>query len=88
MFTGPGIGVPDYKSSEFLQYVNKVFLQEFKITDPNTIFTIDLFKKKPAAFTKFAKEFLIKDASGNRNLVQPTVAHYFAKVLNDRKILK
>ncbi len=61
-FTGPGIGVPDFKSRQNLQFLQKDFLKEFSIARPELIFDIEFYKKKPEAFTKLAKEFLIQKA--------------------------
>ena len=88
VFTGSGIGVPDYKSKEFLTYIQKGFLEEIKLIDPNAIFTLDFFRRRPEAFVRFAKAFLISDASGHRAYIHPNLTHYLAKMLNDRNMLK
>ena len=61
--TGPDIGVPDFKSDKSLIYLQKEFLSEFKLPTPQSLFDVEFHKKKPEAFTKFAKEFLIHEDS-------------------------
>ena len=87
--TGPGIGVPDYKSHDFLSYLQKdPQHQELKLSDQAAIFSLEQFRKKPEKLIKLAKAFLVPDASGNRSTVHPTLSHHFVKALHDSGILK
>jgi len=58
-FTGPGIGVPDFRSRQNLTFLQKDFLKEFNIPRPEMVFDVEFYRKKPEAFSKLAKEFLI-----------------------------
>ena len=87
VFTGPDIGVPDFKSDKSLAYLQKEFLSEYKLPSPQSIFDLDYFKKKPEAFTKFAKEFLIHADSDGVYLNQPKLTHKLVKYLSDRNLL-
>ena len=70
-FTGPGIGVPDFKSRQNLEFLQKDFLKEFNILRPEQIFDVEFYRKKPEAFTKLAREFLIQKAQcGGANEIQ------------------
>jgi len=79
--------VPDFKSEKSLAYLQKEFLSEYKLPTPQSIFDIEFFKKKPEAFTKFAKEFLIHEDSDGVFLNQPKLTHKLVKYLSDKNLL-
>ena len=80
MFTGPDIGVPDFKS--ILAYLQQEFLYEFKLPNGGkSIFDLEYFKKRPEAFTKFAKEFLVHEDFDGVYLNQVKLTHIFARYL-------
>lgn len=89
MFTGPDIGVPDFKSAQSLAYLQQEFLQEFRLPQGGrAIFDLDYFKRKPDAFVKFAKEFLIHEDYDGVYLNQVKLAHIFTRLLHDRNQLQ
>ena len=81
VLTGAGIsvsaGIPDFRSPKTGIYAN---LAEYDLPTPETLFTLDYFKEKPQAFYKFSKSF---DMDG----YQPTPAHFFIKMLQDKGVL-
>ena len=82
MLTGPDIGVPDFKSIQSLAYLQQEFLYEFKLPNGGkSIFDLEYFKKKPEAFTKFAKEFLVHEDFDGVYLNQVKLTHIFARYL-------
>lgn len=87
VFTGPDIGVPDFKSEKSLVYLQKEFLSEYKLPTPQSLFDLEFYKKKPEAFTKFAKEFLMHEDSDGVYLNQPKLTHKFVKYLADNNLL-
>ena len=87
VFTGPDIGVPDFKSDKSLAYLQKEFLSDYKLPAPQSIFDLEFYKKKPEAFTKFAKEFLIHEDSDGVFLNQPKLSHKLVKYLSDKNLL-
>lgn len=62
-------------------------LKDYKIQDPNAIFSLDYFRKKPEVISKVAKAFLMKDENAARTLIHPTLTHYLAKLFYDRSLL-
>ena len=88
IMTGAGIsvaaGIPDFRSPGTGLYDN---LKEFELPSPESIFDIEFFKKKPEAFTKFAKEFLIHEDSDGVFLNQPKLTHKLVKYLSDNGLL-
>ena len=81
VFTGAGIsvsaGIPDFRSPGTGIYDN---LQEYNLPNPEAIFTIDYFIKKPEPFYKFAQHFDLTKYNA-------TPTHYFVKMLQDKGIL-
>ena len=63
VFTGPGIGVPDFKSQQNLTFLQKEFLREFNVGRPDQVFDLEFYRRKPEAFSKVAREFLVPKAS-------------------------
>ena len=51
------------------------------------IFDLDYFKRKPDAFVKFAKEFLIHEDYDGVYLNQVKLSHIFARLIQDRNQL-
>ena len=78
IFTGPGIGVPDFKSQDCLNFMKHEFLEDFKLPKPESLFELEYYKSKPEAFTKFAQQFLVNESLG---VVDPTVAHKLTEYL-------
>lgn len=70
-------GIPDFRTPGTGLYDN---LQRFHLPSPEAIFDINFFRQNPAAFYELAKEMW----PGNFN---PTAAHYFIRLLNDKGIL-
>jgi len=70
-------GIPDFRTPGTGLYDN---LQRFDLPNPEAVFDIEFFKRKPAAFYELAKEMW----PGNYD---PTPTHYFLKLLNDKGIL-
>jgi len=81
VLSGAGIscsaGIPDFRSPKTGIYDN---LAEYELPTPETLFELNYFKEKPQAWYKFAKSF---DLEG----YNPTPAHFFIKLLNDKGIL-
>jgi NAD-dependent SIR2 family protein deacetylase len=81
VLTGAGIsvsaGIPDFRSPGTGVYDN---LQEYNLPNPEAIFTIDYFIKKPEPFYKFAQHFDLTQYNAS-----PT--HYFIKMLQDKGLL-
>lgn len=79
--TGAGIsvsaGIPDFRTPGTGLYDN---LAEYDLPNPEAIFTLDYFKKKPEPFYRFAKQF-------DLSKYEATPTHYFIKMLADKKIL-
>lgn len=48
---------------------------------------MEYFRKKPEIISKVAKAFLMKDETGGRTLIHPTLTHYLAKLFNNRSLL-
>lgn len=53
-----------------------------------SIFDLEYFKKRPEAFTKFAKEFLVHEDFDGVYLNQVKLTHIFARLLQDEKRLR
>ena len=81
VLTGAGLsvsaGIPDFRSPKTGIYAN---LAEYNLPTPETLFALDYFKDKPQAWYKFAKSF---DLDG----FNPTPAHFFLKMLQDKGML-
>ncbi|KAK4047749.1 Sterol O-acyltransferase 2 (Sterol-ester synthase 2) [Microbotryomycetes sp. JL201] len=82
VLAGAGIstaaGIPDFRSPETGLYAN---LEKYNLPYPEAIFDIDYFMEKPQAFYTLAKELY----PGN---FEPTLTHYFFRLLRDKKVLK
>eukprot|EP00929_Paragymnodinium_shiwhaense_P074057 TRINITY_DN37876_c0_g1_i1.p1 TRINITY_DN37876_c0_g1~~TRINITY_DN37876_c0_g1_i1.p1 ORF type:complete len:395 (+),score=90.32 TRINITY_DN37876_c0_g1_i1:81-1187(+) len=70
-------GIPDFRTPGTGLYDN---LQKYDLPQPEAIFQLDYFRKKPGAFYELAKEMW----PGN---FAPTLAHYFIKLLDAKGIL-
>jgi NAD-dependent SIR2 family protein deacetylase len=66
VFTGPGIGVPDFKSHQNLTFLQKEFLREYNLARPEQVFDLEFYRRKPEAFTKLANEFLLPKNQQNQ----------------------
>ncbi|KAM0787713.1 hypothetical protein ACM66B_003772 [Microbotryomycetes sp. NB124-2] len=82
VLAGAGIstaaGIPDFRSPETGLYAN---LEKYNLPYPEAIFDIDYFMEQPQAFYTLAKELY----PGN---FEPTLTHYFFRLLRDKKVLK
>ncbi|GAA5916564.1 hypothetical protein JCM6882_002542 [Rhodosporidiobolus microsporus] len=82
VMAGAGIstsaGIPDFRSPGTGLYDN---LAKYQLPYPEAIFDIDYLSERPEAFYTLAKELY----PGN---FKPTTAHYFFKLLQDKKVLK
>jgi len=78
IMTGAGIsvscGIPDFRSPKTGVYAN---LKEYDLPNPECLFTLDYFIKKPEAFYKFAQNF-------DMTKFKPSPTHYFIKMLDER----
>ncbi|GAA5959932.1 hypothetical protein JCM3765_000647 [Sporobolomyces pararoseus] len=72
-----GAGIPDFRSPGTGLYDN---LAKYDLPYPEAIFDIDYLEERPEAFYTLAKELY----PGN---FQPTITHYFFKLLQDKKVL-
>ena len=83
VMTGAGIstsaGIPDFRSKTFGLYDR---LKEYNLPFPEAIFSIKYFLEKPEAFYAVAKELF-----GGDKQFEPTPAHHFIRLLNDKGIL-
>jgi len=79
VMSGAGIsvsaGVPDFRSPVTGLYSN---LQKYNLPEPQAIFDIGFFRKRPEPFFMLAKELY----PGN---FKPTLAHYFVRLLAQKK---
>ena len=80
--TGAGIsvsaGIPDFRSPKTGIYDN---LKEYELPKPESIFTVDFFRKKPEAFYKLAQSFL------DLSKYDATPSHHFAKMVYDQGVV-
>ena len=76
--TGAGIsvsaGIPDFRSPKTGLYSN---LKKYKLPEPEAIFDLNYFRKKPEAFYQLANDFLSTEK------YNATPAHHFCKMLFD-----
>ena len=83
VMTGAGIstsaGIPDFRSKTFGLYDR---LKEYNLPFPEAIFSVKYFLEKPEAFYSVAKELF-----GGDKQFEPTPAHHFIRLLNDKGIL-
>ena len=83
VMTGAGIstsaGIPDFRSKSFGLYDR---LKPYDLPFPEAIFSIEYFIKKPEAFFAVSKELF-----GGDKQFEPTPAHHFIRLLNDKGIL-
>lgn len=70
-------GIPDFRTPGTGLYDN---LQRFNLPQAESIFELNFFRKNPGAFYELAREMW----PGN---FEPTPAHYFVRLLNDKGIL-
>ena len=83
IMTGAGIstnaGIPDFRSESFGLY-NR--MQKYNLPHPTSVFTLDYFKQDARPFYDIAHElYPVMDVAN------PTVAHYFLKLLDQKGIL-
>ena len=81
VLTGAGVstaaGIPDFRSPGTGLYDN---LQKYNLPHPTAVFDISYFAENPQPFYTLAKELY----PGKFN---PTLSHYFIKLLNDKGLL-
>lgn len=70
-------GIPDFRSPGTGLYHN---LQKYNLPHPQAIFELDFFKENPKPFFELAKELY-------PGKFQPTVSHYFIKLLANKGML-
>lgn len=82
VMTGAGIstaaGIPDFRSPGTGLYDN---LQKYDLPTPQAVFEINFFRSNPAPFFTLAKELY-------PGKFQPTISHYFIKLLSDKGLLQ
>ena len=82
LLIGAGIscaaGIPDFRTPGTGLYYN---LQRFKLPNPQSIFSIDFFRKNPQPFFELAKETM-------PGKYKPTFAHYLPVILHRHNLLK
>ena len=81
LMTGAGIscgaGIPDFRSIGTGLYSN---LQKYNLPQPSDVFTLSYFDERPEPFFDLVGSLL-----PGKN--KPTFIHYFARMLNDKKLL-
>ncbi|KAJ3066561.1 NAD-dependent protein deacetylase sirtuin-2 [Podochytrium sp. JEL0797] len=81
VLTGAGLstsaGIPDFRSAGTGLYSN---LEKYNLPSPEAIFEINYFRNNPKPFFVLAKELY----PGN---FQPSLGHYFIRLLGDKQIL-
>nr|CAH8872150.1 unnamed protein product [Trichobilharzia regenti] len=70
-------GIPDFRSPSSGLYDN---LQEFNLSNPMEIFSIDYFRHDPGPFFEIARRVYKPEA-------KPTLAHYFIRLLHEKGLL-
>lgn len=70
-------GVPDFRSPDSGIYAN---LQKYNLPHPEDVFKISYFKNNPAPFYDLSRSLL-------PNKLQPTLSHYFVRLLNEKGYL-
>lgn len=80
--TGAGVstaaGVPDFRSPGTGLYDN---LQKYNLPEPTAIFELEFFRENPKPFFELAKELY-------PGKLEPTAAHHFIRLLQDKKVLR
>lgn len=87
VLTGAGIstsaGIPDFRTPGTGLYDNvERYLQQYNISNAQQLFSYNLFTQDPEPFYALARELKYPNES-----IQPTVAHYFIKLLSDKNVL-
>lgn len=70
-------GIPDFRSPSSGIYSN---LQKYNLPHPEDVFKLDYFKNNPAPFYDLSRTLLPQR-------LQPTLSHYFVRLLNDKGYL-
>lgn len=76
--TSTSAGIPDFRSPGSGLYDN---LQKYNLPDPQAVFDISFFRKKPEPFFDLCKELFPER-------LKPTVCHYFVRLLEKKGILR
>ncbi len=78
LFMFSAAGIPDFRSPDSGIYAK--IMQEYELTDPQVVFEISYFRKKPEPFYALAKDLFPEE-------VNPTISHYFVKLLHEKGLL-